>query len=113
MKKSSPPCLVVVTVLVAAMLAAAAQPAWATTRSEFEAARGRYELSDGRAMDLGGSARRPSVVLGDGEALPLETRRDGTLASADGRLDLRFVVQPNGPVTIVRVTQRLSGRQRP
>jgi outer membrane biosynthesis protein TonB len=89
-----------------AVLAAAVAPALAMTPAEFEAARGRYELSDGRVAHLGGSARRPSVVIGAGPALALAAARDHGLASPDGRLELRFDVQPNGVVTGVRVTQR-------
>jgi hypothetical protein len=88
------------------VMAAAVSPVLAMTRAEFDAARGRYELSDGRVMDLGGSARRPMVVIGAGPALALAAARDNRLVSADGRIELRFAVQPNGVVTAVRVTQR-------
>jgi hypothetical protein len=94
------------TLATAAVLAAAVAPALAMTPAEFEAARGRYDLSDGRVVHLGGSARRPMVVIGAGPALALAATRDNRLASTDGRLELRFDVQPNGVVTGVRMTQR-------
>lgn len=89
-----------------AALATAAAAAAAMTAAEFEAVRGRYELSDGREMHVGGTVRRPSVAIGAGPALALEAARGHRVASPDGRLELRFDLQPNGVVTGVRVTQR-------
>lgn len=100
------PGLGLAAVMTVAVLGAAVAPALAATRAEFEALRGRYELSDGRELNVGGSARRPMVVIGAGPALALSAARDNRFASADGRLELRFDVQPNGIVTGVRVTQR-------
>jgi hypothetical protein len=90
--------------LAASALVAAPLPA--PTQPESEAARGRYELSDGRATHVGGTVRRPAVVIGAGPALALAVARDNRLAPADGRLELRFGAQPNGAVTGVRMTQR-------
>lgn len=93
----------------AALLAAgalAAAPLPAMTRAESEAARGRYELSDGRVMHVGGTAHRPAVVIGAGPALALAAARENRLATAAGRVELRFDMQPNGVVTRGHVTQR-------
>jgi hypothetical protein len=100
------PAMGLAALMAAAVLSAAVAPAIAMTRAEFEAVRGRYELSDGREMHVGGTLRRPSVVIGTSPAVALAAARDSRLGSADGRLELHFAVQPNGVVTGVRVTQR-------
>ena len=98
-------CLALAALLSAAMLGSPSTVR-AMTRAEFEAVRGRYELSDGREVHVGGTVRRPSVVIGAGPALALAAARDNRIASTDGRLELRFDVQPNGVVSGVRMTQR-------
>jgi hypothetical protein len=98
--------LALATLATIAVMAAAVAPALAMTRAEFDDARGRYDLRDGRVMNLGGTARRPLVVIGAGPALALAAARDNRLVAADGRVELRFAVQPNGVVTGVRVTER-------
>jgi hypothetical protein len=100
-------CLLLSALVALAVLSAAVAPALASpSRAEFEAVRGRYDLGDGRDLHVGGTARRPSVVIGAGPALPLAMARDNRLASPDGRVELRFQVQPNGVVTGVQLTQR-------
>jgi hypothetical protein len=98
--------LALATLTAVVVLAAAVVPALAMTPAEFDAARGRYDLSDGRVMHVGGTVRRPSVAIGAGPALALAVARDNRLASADGRFELHFDAQPNGLVTGVRMTQR-------
>jgi hypothetical protein len=90
--------------LAAAVLAAA--PARALTRAEFEAARGSYELSDGRFAHLGGSPHRPRLQFGDGAAMALVDAGGGRIASADGRIELRLVVHANGSVSGLRLIQQ-------
>jgi hypothetical protein len=93
----------------AVLLAAGAQaaaPAHALTASEFAEARGRYELSDGRTVYLGGTARRTRLEIGDDAPLWLTGEREGHLVSPDGRVELQLIVLDNGVVSALRLTQR-------
>jgi len=79
-------------------------PVAAMTSEAFHAARGSYDLSDGRAMHLGGSPRRPLMELDGAAAQPLTTGPNGQVVTADGHVALHFITRPNGLVTGVRLT---------
>lgn len=99
------PGIVLSALMTVAVFTAAVAPALATTSTKIEHVRGRHS-SDGREMHVGGSARRPSIVIGAGAAMALAAARDNRIASPDGRLERRAPVQRHGAVTGARVTRR-------
>ncbi len=100
------PGIVLAALMTAAVFTAAVAPALATTSTEIEQVRGRHESSDGREMHVGGSARRPSIVIGAGPGLALAAARDNRIASPDGRGERRALVQRHDAVTGTRATRR-------
>ena len=92
-----------------AVLGLALTPALALAGDGFQDVCGRYEFSDGRAMYVGGTPRRPTLTDDDGSVIELAPLRDGTMTSADGRIELHFMARPNGIVTAMRLTRHAYG----
>jgi hypothetical protein len=68
--------------------------------------RGRYELSDGRVLELSAQGRQLVVNLGDAATVTLRAVGDGQYASTDGRLRVQPTQHANGNVSGLMLTER-------
>lgn len=72
--------------------------------AEFAELRGEYRLADGRRLSIEGVRSRPTVALGDRDAVRLVALGENRFVSVDGAIRLRFNAHANGSIDAVTIT---------